>query len=324
MPTPPLPMKATAGPLPMGDGWVYEVKWDGMRLIVTLDRRDGSERAVRLTSANGKDATASYPELAGLGDALGVESAVLDGEIVAFDDGGRPDFGRLQQRMHVTNPRQAAERAAAVPAVLLLFDVLAVDGHDVCDLPLTERRRVLEALVEPGPHWQVPAQHADGEALLDAARARDLEGVIAKRADSTYRPGSRTKEWVKVKVRRRQEFVVGGWASGEGGRSGRIGGVLVGYHDVAGGPLRYAGRVGSGLTDREIDLLTEQFAATTRDDCPFDPAPPALHSRGVVWVEPTVVVEVAFAEWTGDGRLRHPTYAGRRVDVDPETVTSSP
>ena len=316
-------MKATAGPLPAGDDWLHEIKWDGMRLIVTVDRGD-PERPVRLTSANGKDATVSYPELAGLADALGVGSAVLDGEVVAFDASGRPDFGRLQQRMHVTNPRLAAERAAAVPGVLLLFDLLALDGHDVTELPLVERRRLLESLVEPGPHWQVPATHEDGEALLAAVTERDLEGIISKRRASTYRPGSRTREWVKVKVRRRQEFVVGGWAPGEGGRAGQIGGLLVGYHDQPGGPLRYAGRVGSGLTGTEIDLLTQRFAASTIAVCPFDPRPPALHAKGAVWVEPVLVVEVEYAEWTSEGRLRHPVYAGRRSDVDPGSVTADP
>jgi bifunctional non-homologous end joining protein LigD len=321
---PPLPMKATAGPLPVGPEWVYEVKWDGMRLVVTVEPGDDGEPRVRLTSANGNDATAAYPELGGLGAALGVRSAVLDGEVVAFDDAGRPDFGRLQQRMHVADRRQAARRARAVPTVLLLFDLLALDGHDLCDLPLVDRRRLLEQLVQPGPHWQVPAFHEDGEMLLAAAEERDLEGLVAKRRDSTYRPGSRTREWVKVKVRRRQEFGVGGWAPGEGRRSGGIGGLLVGYHDGPGGALRYAGRVGSGLTEAEIETLIGIFAGSTVDRCPFDPPPPAGHVKDAVWVEPTLVVEVAFAEWTGDGRLRHPTYAGRRIDKDPGAVTAEP
>lgn len=311
-----LPMKATAGSLPVGDDWRYEIKWDGMRLVVSVT--DGT---VRLTSANGKDATASYPELADLGQAIGVD-AVLDGEVVAFDDAGRPDFGRLQQRMHVSNPRQAAERAAAVPVALCLFDLLALDGNDLTGLPLRDRRRLLEDLVDTGPYWQVPAWHDDGQALFDAATERGLEGVVAKRTDSRYVPGGRTREWVKVKVRRRQEFVVGGWGAGEGGRTGRIGGLLVGYHETPGGPLRFAGRVGSGLRDREIDTLQDLFVPT--EVSPFDPEPPADVRRAVTWVRPEVVVEVAYAEWTSDGRLRHPTYAGRRVDVDPGDVTATP
>ncbi len=312
-------MKATAGPLPGGDGWVFEVKWDGMRAVVAVD---GSQ--VRLQSANGKDTTASFPELAGLGAALGTSSAVLDGEIVAFDDAGRPDFGRLQQRMHIAGARTAAERATVVPCTLMVFDLLALDGRSLVELPWYERRRLLEALVEPGPHWQVPPVHDDGEALLDAATANDLEGIVAKRTGATYRPGSRTRDWVKVKVRRRQELVVGGWAPGQGGRAGRIGGLLVGYHDGPGGPLRYAGRVGSGLTEAEIGVLAERFADLVRPDCPFDPPPPRPQAAEATWLRPEVVVEVAFAEWTGDGRLRHPSYVGRRIDKDPEQVTAEP
>ncbi len=319
MPDIPLPMKATADELPTGDGWVYEVKWDGMRAIVAVD--DGQ---VRLQTANGKDATASFPELEGLGAALGVGSAVLDGEIVAFDARGRPDFGRLQQRMHVGDRRAAAARAEVVPCTLLLFDLLGLDGRSLVDLPWSERRRLLEALVEPGPHWHVPGVHTDGEALFDAAQANDLEGIIAKRVDSTYRPGSRTRDWRKVKVRRRQEFVVGGWAPGKGGRSGRIGGLLVGYHDGPGGPLRYAGRVGSGLTEAELGVLEGLFAGLVVPDCPFDPAPPRAHAVGATWLRPDVVVEVAYAEWTSDGKLRHPTYCGRRIDKDADAVTAEP
>jgi bifunctional non-homologous end joining protein LigD len=316
----PLPMKATAGELPTGDGWVYEVKWDGMRAIVEVE--DGH---VRLQSANGKDATVSFPELASLGGALGVRSAVLDGEIVAFDAQGRPSFSRLQQRMHVSDRRAAAARAESVPCTVALFDLLALDGRALVNLPWSERRRLLEDLVEPGPHWQVPAVHDDGRALLDAATANDLEGIVAKRIDSTYRPGGRTREWVKVKVRRRQEFVVGGWAPGKGNRGGGIGGLLVGYHDEPGSPpLRYAGRVGSGLGQAELRTLEEQFADLVVEACPFDPPPPRTHAVDAVWVRPGLVVEVEYAEWTNDGRLRHPTYAGRRTDKDADQVTATP
>lgn len=316
----PLPMKATAGELPAGDGWVYEVKWDGMRAVVGVE--DG---VVRLQSANGKDATVSFPELDGLGASLGVGSVVLDGEIVTFDEKGRPSFGRLQQRMHVGDRRAAAARAETVPCMLALFDLLALEGRSLIGLPWAERRRLLEDLVEPGPHWQVPAVHQDGQALFAAATANDLEGIIAKRVDSTYRPGGRTREWVKVKVRRRQEFVVGGWAPGKGNRGGRIGGLLVGYHDEPGSPpLRYAGRVGSGIGQAELALLEGLFADRTVADCPFDPPPPRAHAVDAVWLRPELVVEVQYAEWTTDGRLRHPTYAGRRIDKDADQVTAAP
>jgi bifunctional non-homologous end joining protein LigD len=167
--------------------------------------------------------------------------------------------------------------------------------------------------------------HQDGRALLDAATANDLEGIVAKRVDSLYRPGARTREWVKVKVRRRQEFVVGGWAPGKGNRGGRIGGLLVGYHDAPGSPpLRYAGRVGSGLGQAELAELEERFAEMVVADCPFDPPPPRAHAVDAVWLQPELVVEVEYAEWTSDGRLRHPTYAGRRTDKDADQVTADP
>jgi bifunctional non-homologous end joining protein LigD len=171
----------------------------------------------------------------------------------------------------------------------------------------------------------VPAAHEDGAALYDAAVANDLEGIIAKRVDSPYRPGTRTRDWVKVKVRRRQEFVVGGWAPGKGRRSGGIGGLLVGYHDEPGAPeLRYAGRVGSGLTEAEIRTLEAIFADAVVADCPFTPPPPRAHAVDATWVRPELVVEVEYAEWTSDGRLRHPAYAGRRIDKDPADVTADP
>ena len=321
----PRPMKATAGELPVGGDWWFEVKWDGMRLVLVVEGDD-----VRAWSANGNDVTVSFPELGALGGALGVASAVLDGEIVVLDADGRPSFSALQHRMHVTNPRVAAERAAERPGVFMAFDLLELDGNDVTGLPLTDRRRLLDALLDrPGPHWQVPAVHDDGQALLDAVDARGMEGVIAKQPDSDYHPGTRTTRWRKVKIRRRQEFVVGGWAPGQGSRRGRIGGLLLGVHPVrpdgsVASSLSFVGRVGSGLNEAELSWLADRFAAIGRADCPFDPAPPTPMALDARWVEPTLVVEVAYAEWTPDGVLRHPTYIGRRVDVDAETVTSDP
>lgn len=313
-----LPMKATAGPIPDGDDWIYEVKWDGMRAVVRID--DG---AVRITTANGNDATRSFPELAGLASSLGVSSAVLDGEIVALDPEGRPDFGLLQNRMHVRNERAAAERATTVPTTLLLFDLLELDGNPTIGLPWEQRRRLLESLVEPGPHWQLSGIHDDGAALFEAATERGLEGIVAKRRSSRYVPGGRTKEWRKIKVRRRQEFVIGGVATGSGRLEGDIGSLLVGLHEHEGGPLRYAGRVGSGLSRALAREIADEVAGRRRASSPFEPPPPAFDLTGATYVDPIVVVEVAFAEWTGDGRLRHPSVCGRRYDVDPTAVIDS-
>jgi len=312
-------MKATAGSLPEGDGWTYEVKWDGMRALAFVE--DGR---LRVQSSNERDVTVSWPELADLPAALPVTTALLDGELIATDDAGRPSFSRLQQRMHLTNPAEARRRSTSVPVTYVVFDLLHLDGHDLMDQALTDRRRLLEGVVEPGPSWRCSPVHDDGEALLAAADQQGLEGVVAKRLDSTYQPGTRTRLWRKVKVRRRQEMVVGGWLPGEGGRSGRLGALLVGYHDAAGDgrPLRFAGRVGTGFTDVELRRLAAQLEPLATDVCPFDPPPPRADLvRGARWVRPELVAELAFAEWTDDNRLRHPSYLGLRTDKPAGEVT---
>jgi len=314
-----VPMKATAGELPSGDDWGYEVKWDGMRALVYVDHG-----AVRVQSYNERDVTMSWPELSEIGTAVTAETALLDGELVATDDAGRPSFGRLQQRMHLTKAAEVAARAAEVPVTYVVFDLLHLDGHDLTRQPLADRRRLLDQVLEPGPAWRVSPLHDDGVALLAAADANGLEGVVAKRLDSTYDTGRRTRTWLKVKVRRRQEMVIGGWLSGEGNRSGRIGALLVGYHDRAGdgGPLRFAGRVGTGFTDAELRRLDGVLAPLTTDECPFDPPPPRAEMlRKPRWVRPELVAELAFGEWTGDGRLRHPSYLGLRTDKAAADVT---
>jgi bifunctional non-homologous end joining protein LigD len=226
--------------------------------------------------------------------------------------------------MHVANPAEATRRAAEVPVTYVVFDLLHLDGHDLTALPLVDRRRLLDQLLDAGPAWRTSPLHDDGPALLAAAHERGLEGVVAKRLDSPYEPGKRTRSWLKVKVRRRQEMVIGGWVLGEGTRDGRIGALLVGYHDAAGdgGPLRFAGRVGTGFTEVELQRLAAQMAPLATDDCPFDPLPPRAELlRGPRWVRPELVAELAFAEWTGDGRLRHPSYLGVRDDKAAADVT---
>ena len=315
-------MKATAGDLPIGEDWTYEVKWDGMRALCFV--RDG---ALRVQSANERDVTVSWPELAGLPAALPARSLLLDGELVATDELGRPSFGLLQQRMHISSAAEAARRANEVPVSYVVFDVLHLDGHDLMGLPLADRRRLLGQVVEPAPRWRTSPVHDDGALLLEAADAQGLEGVVAKRADSTYVPGARTRTWLKVKVRRHQEVVVGGWLPGEGNREGRLGALLVGVHDAPGDgrPLRYAGRVGTGFKEAELHRLADQLEALATDECPFDPPPPRPDvARGAHWVRPELVAEVAYGEWTGDHRLRHPSYLGLRFDKDADQVTRDP
>jgi bifunctional non-homologous end joining protein LigD len=316
------PMKATAGDLPVGDGWSYEVKWDGMRAL-SFVKDDG----LRVQSANLRDVTVSWPELAGLPAALPATSALLDGELVAADANGIPSFGLLQQRMHISTAAEAARRAAEVPVTYVVFDLLHLDGHDLTGLPLSDRRRLLAQVVEPGPWWRTSPVHDDGPALLEATDAQGMEGVVAKRDDSRYEPGARVRTWRKVKVRRHQEVVVGGWLPGEGTRSGRLGALLVGVHDRAGdgGPLRYAGRVGTGFTEAELERLADRMRGLTTEECPFDPPPPRPDvARGATWLRPELVAEIAYGEWTSDHRLRHPSYLGLRIDKDAGDVTRDP
>jgi bifunctional non-homologous end joining protein LigD len=328
------PMRAVAGELPTDGGWAYEVKWDGVRAIGFLG--DGR---LRLQSSNVLDITARYPELDALATELHGHEVVLDGEIVTFNEDGRPDFGLLQNRMHLTGGAAIAEWSARQPVVWVLFDLLHFDGHDLYVPPpaphggggsarapapsalvYADRRRLLEGLVDAGPNWQVPtARVADGAGLLTAVHQRGLEGVVAKRLDSRYEAGRRSPAWRKVKVRLSQEFVVGGWRAGEGNRAGGIGSLLVGYH-TPDGRLAYAGRVGSGLSGPEITILQRLFADGRRDTCPFAPPPTRDEQRDATWVEPRLVVQVAFGEWSRDDRLRHPAYLGRRADKDPAEV----
>jgi len=323
MPTSIEPMRATTGTTPTDDtGWAYELKWDGMRAIAFCDRG-----TLRLASSNGIDATVRFPELAPLAASLAANRVILDGEIITFAPDGRPDFGRLQRRMHTSNAVAAAEGAAAQPVAYVVFDILWLDGHDVTPLPYIDRKRLLRQLLEPGPTWSVPEPElGSGVELLAAVADRGLEGLIAKRTDSPYEAGRRSSAWRKLKVRRRQELVVGGWLPGDGNRSSTLGALLVGYHDDGDGdgPLRYAGRVGTGFNERELTELLRLFESLARDASPFEPPPPTAVLRAARWLDPQLVVEVAFGEWTADGVLRHPSYLGRRPDKEAARVVREP
>jgi bifunctional non-homologous end joining protein LigD len=326
-------MKATTARLPVGPGWIYELKWDGMRAIVVVGGEAGAADRVQVWSANGKDATVTYPELAGLGPALSGLDVVLDGEIVALDEAGVPSFERLQHRMHVTVPKEAAERAAEVPVALVLFDVLQIGGRSTMALPWRDRRSLLESLTDDlPPGVEIASTYTDGPDLFEAAGRQGMEGVIAKRIDSTYLPGKRTTSWIKVKVRRRQELVIGGWALGKGERAGTLGALLVGYaRDPAPAPadreplqLHYAGRVGTGFTSSTLDELRARLRSLATDVCPFDPPPPRDRTRDATWVRPELVAEISFTNWTDEDILRHPVYHGLRADKDPRLVVREP
>jgi len=292
-----------SGPPAGREGWLFEPKLDGQRIVATVHAG-----TVALANRRGGDATAAYPELAGLAGALGGRSAVLDGEVVALDDQGRPSFQRLQRRMHQRSPSPAL--LAAVPVAFAVFDVLWLDGGLLVDRPQAERRAALDALALRGPAWQAaPVLDADPAELAAACRAAGLEGYMAKRLDAPYRPGQRSPAWRKVKCGRRREFVVGGWSPGQGARRTGIGSLALGWHDGA-GRLVYCGQAGSGLTEDLRGRLGPLFAATARADSPFAGPVPA----GLWFVEPLLVVEVAFTEVTEAGTLRQPSVKGVRPD----------
>ena len=324
MPEQLVPMLASAGRLPTDDEeWGFEIKWDGVRAITYW-----RPRQLRIESRNLNDVSARYPELRALGPQLGSREVVLDGEIVAFDEQGRPSFERLQRRMHVTSPSAVRLLASEEPVSYLIFDLLYLDGHTTMALPYRERRALLEGLRLKGATWQTPAYHAgEGRELLAAAAEQRLEGVVAKRLDSPYRPGKRTDEWLKIKNVNRQELVIGGWLPGKGNRAGGLGALLMGYYEPAGerkhghdshSPvLRYAGRVGTGFDNRELERLGRELAARARDSSPFAGAQPP---RGARFVEPELVAEIEFRQWTQDRILRHSAYKGLRDDKPAKDV----
>lgn len=316
MPERVVPMLARLGGLPSAEaGWSYEIKWDGVRAIAYCQ-----PGRLRLESRNLNDISARYPELRGITRALGSRAAVLDGEVVAFDEQGLPSFERLQGRMHLASDSAVRRRMTAVPVTYVAFDLLYLDGHVLMALPYSERRKRLESLGLEGPAWRTPAAYPGESAeLLEASREQGLEGVIAKRSDSPYEPGRRGGAWLKVKNSRRQELVIGGWMPGEGRRSDQIGALLLGYHDSASdATLRYAGRVGTGFGEAELRRLRALLEPDRRPLSPFAPDPPA--PRAAMWVEPRRVAEVEFVEWTAQGMLRHPSYKGLRDDRDPAEV----
>ena len=297
------------------ENWGYEIKWDGIRAIAYCETG-----RLRLESRTLRDITPTYPELRPLAAELGSRDAVLDGEIVAFDDEGNPSFERLQGRMNLASDAAVRRRMGDCPVTYLVFDVLYLEGRTLMDLPYTERRERLEDMGLNGPNWQTPTYHqGDGKSLLDLTRQRGLEGLVAKRLDSRYLPGRRTRAWLKVKNLMGQEFVIGGWLPGQGRRAGTLGALLVGYHeDEDGKPaLRYAGRVGTGFSDEELGRLSGMLEPLRAEKSPFTGRQPPRES---VFVEPELVAEVAFREWTRARTLRAPVYKGLRPDKKPEEV----
>jgi bifunctional non-homologous end joining protein LigD len=336
------PMLATAGPLPPDDGnWAFEFKWDGIRAVAFVE----AGRA-RFASRNDNDLTGSIPELQPGEGALELP-VVLDGEIVAFDETGVPRFQLLQNRGRQPNRpgghrpgRSDRARAAGGGAgksatgdagstggagggavAYIVFDVLWLGGNSLMARSYSERRQVLDTLDFGGlPAWTAaPSFPGPGDDVFAASRERGLEGVVAKRLDSRYTPGRRSPAWIKAKHQRMQEVVVGGWTRGEGSRSGTIGALLLGIPGAGG--LTYVGKVGSGFDGRELKALGERFAPLVADRSPFSTPVPTADARIATWLDPTLVGEVVFSEWTDSGRLRQPVWRGLRLDKSPSEVT---
>ena len=294
------PMLTTATKdVPTSSGWLFEVKWDGYRAIAEVRGGDAT-----LTSRNGNDLTERFRSTAtAIERAVKTPDCVLDGEVCALDEDGRATFSAMQQGKTGTR------------YVYVAFDLLEVDGESLIDLPLTERHERLASLVDRRRRdVQLSETFDDGAALFKAAQKQQFEGIVAKKRDSRYLPGKRTREWLKIKTHGRQEFVIVGYTRGQGRRSGRFGALILGYYD--GGELKYAGNVGTGFTDDEIDKLLGQLKPLERKDSPFEAVPkmPKVRRDAIVWVEPKLVAEVEFVEWTHDGRLRAPSYQGLRED----------
>jgi bifunctional non-homologous end joining protein LigD len=302
-----------------GERWAYEVKWDGMRVLV--DIHDGE---VQLHSRTERDITVSFPELAGLGVAH--QDVLLDGEIVVLAD-GIPSFAALADRIHIREVRRAAALAAQAPASLIVFDALRMYGVDLMGRPWQERRQALERLAASGAKWQLSPIHADLESLLSATVEHGLEGVVAKRRNSRYRAGVRSPDWLKLAHRRTQACVVGGWRP-ETTSAARIGALMLGvWTDTLTGSgsgrryLRFAGRVGSGLVgagpQADLHRLLGPLALAAS---PFDDVIGREDVVGTTWVQPKVVVEVRHLGRTEGGRLRQPVFRGIRTDVEPDDV----
>lgn len=306
-------MLATAGELPLGPGWAYEFKWDGVRALAVTH---GDE--VRLYARSGAEVTRAYPELGGLGAALveeGITDAILDGEIVLLDAGGRPSFMALAERMHVREIGRARKLAASMPVTYMIFDILAANGASLTAVPYVERRDLLESLL-PGPgeadRWVVPPRFTDGEATLDAARSMAIEGVVAKRLASAYRPGVRSPEWIKIKQDQTGDYVIGGWRPGRR----ELGALLVGASGPAG--LRYRGRVGGGISAATERDLLGRLARLRAAESPFAEPLPREDAKGAFYTRPELVVEVRYGNLTRDGRLRFPRFVRLRPDKTPE------
>jgi bifunctional non-homologous end joining protein LigD len=300
------PMMAKLGSaIPKPDtAWGFEFKWDGIRALAYVE---GGR--VRLVSRSGEDITPRYPEIHAMGRAIGSREVILDGEVVALDDKGRPSFEQIQQRMGLTSESQVRRKMKLVPVTYMVFDLLWQDGHALMPQPYTERRRMLADLNLAGDSWLTPPhEEGGGQAMLEASAKAGLEGVMAKKLSSPYEPGRRSGAWVKVKNRNRQELVIGGWLEGEGKRRGHPGALLVGYYNKS--TFVYAGKVGTGFTDTMLETLQNLMKPLVQASSPFDVGKPP---KAAHFIKPKLVAEFEFVEWTRSGQLRAPAFKELRA-----------
>jgi bifunctional non-homologous end joining protein LigD len=304
------PMLARSGKLPRNEEqYGFEVKWDGIRTVVFADHGHSN-----LQGRNFSDFTPRYPEVRALAPALGARRIVLDGEIVAFDEQGRPSFERLQSRMHLASDSAVRRRMRDIPVTYVIFDLLYLDGHSTLSLSYEQRRELLDELELEGPAWRTPAyQRGEGRALQQATRELGIEGIVAKKLDGRYEPSRRATHWIKIPNSRQQDVVIGGYTPGEGGRSSHLGALAVGV--MKDGELAYAGKVGTGFTQETLGVLMRELEPLRRDSSPFSGRQPP---KGTIFVEPRLVALVEFREWTSSGTLRAPSFKGLRPDKPPE------
>jgi len=320
---PVMPMLAKPGKLPVNpEDYGFEVKWDGLRAIAYV-----THGQVVLYSRNLKDITSQYPEMAKLSEAVGESSVTLDGELVAMGQDGLPSFSALQHRMGLRDALTIKKTAAQIPVTYMIFDLLSLNGVSLLSRPYSERQTKLQELQLNAAAWQTPVYYPGEGALLEkASKDLGLEGIVAKRLDSSYEAGKRSGAWLKIKHQHRQELLIAGWIPGNGARSGRIGAILTGYYDVTpaeadkrGYPpkLIFAGKVGTGFSDSSLAQLAELFQTLTRPGSPFHSD---LPYKQAIFLEPRLVGEFEFTEWTDEQRLRHPSFKGLRTDKNPTEV----
>jgi bifunctional non-homologous end joining protein LigD len=304
------PMLATLVAAPFDDpNWLFEIKWDGFRVEAVVDRSN-----VRLWTRGEQDASRYFGPFLEPPSWIDARQAIVDGEVIALDEAGEPDFALLQSRIK----GRGSLAPGVSPFLYEVFDLLHLDGRSLLTEPLDERRRLLGDVLRADPRVRMSESiDGDGLAFFEAARARGLEGIMAKDRHSPYLPGMRTKTWQKVKIRPEQELVVGGWAKGTG-RAVDLGALLVGVYED--GALRYAGKVGAGFTNDTRAELLAALADLGVEETPFSPAPPRAMARAAIWVEPRLVIRAEFAGWTGDGLVRQAAFKGFDLGKDPHAV----